>query len=75
MTDHQVMSNMLNDYFCSVFTDENMEDMPEVTQQYRGEQPLTDVTITPDKVRKKLTGLKPSAAPGPDKVGVGKSAT
>ena len=54
VTDHQVMSNMLNDYFCSVFTDENLEDMPEVTQQYRGEQPLTDVTITPDKVRKKV---------------------
>ena len=68
MTDHQEMSNILNDYFCSVFTEENMEDMPEVSQQYTGEMPLTDVTISAEKVRKKLAKLKPSAAPGPDKV-------
>ena len=68
VTDHQEMSSILNDYFCSVFTEENMEDMPEVPQQYTGEMPLTDVTISSEKVRKKLAGLKPSAAPGPDKV-------
>ena len=68
MTDHQEMSNILNDYFCSVFTEENMEDMPEVSQQYTGEMPLTDVTISAEKVRKNLAKLKPSAAPGPDKV-------
>ena len=45
-----------------------MEEMPEVPQQYKGEQPLTEVNITKENVRKKLTGLKPSAAPGPDKV-------
>ena len=68
VTEHQMMSNMLNDYFCSVFTEENMEEMPEVAEQYKGDQPLTDVVITADKVRNKLAGLKPSAAPGPDKV-------
>ena len=41
---------------------------PQVQQQYKGKQPLTDVNITEEKVRKKLSGLKPSAAPGPDKV-------
>ena len=68
VTDHQVMSNMLNDYFCSVFTDENIEEIPAAEQQYVGDDPLLDVTITKEKVRKKLAALKPSSAPGPDKV-------
>ena len=68
MTDHQMMCNMLNDFFCSVFTEENMEEMPKVPHQYEGEQPLTDVNITKENFRKKMSGLKPSAAPGPDKV-------
>ena len=68
VTDHQMMCNMLNDFFCSFFTEEKMEEMPKVSQQYKGEQPLTDVNITKENFRKKLSGLKPSAAPGPDKV-------
>ena len=68
VTDHQVMSDMLNNFFCSVFTEENLEDMPQVQQQYSGDDPLVDVIITQDKVRKKLSRLKPSSAPGPDKV-------
>ena len=68
VTDHQVMSNMLNNYFCSVFTDENIEEIPAAEQQYVGDDPLLDVTITEEKVRKKLAALKPSSAPGPDKV-------
>ena len=68
VTDHQVTSDMLNNFFCSVFTEENLEEMPEIGQQYSGDDPLIDVIITEEKVRKKLAGLKPSSAPGPDKV-------
>ena len=62
------MSDMLNNFFCSVFTEENLKEMPEVEQQYAGVDPLVDVIITEEKVKKKLSGLKPSSAPGPDKV-------
>ena len=60
VTDHQVISDMLNNLFCSVFTEEDLEEMPGVEQQYAGNDPLVDVTITRDKVRKKLAALKPS---------------
>ena len=68
VTDNQQMCNMLNDFFCSVFTEENLEEIPVVSQQYKGDEPLEDVPITKEKVRKKLADLKPSSAPGPDKV-------
>ena len=68
VTDHQVMSDMLNNFFCSVFTEEDLKEMLGVEQQYAGNDPLVDVTITREKVRKKLAALKPSSAPGPDKV-------
>ena len=45
-----------------------MNNIPEAEQQYCGEDPLTNVTFTRDKVKEKLSRLKPSAAPGPDKV-------
>ena len=68
VTDHQVMSDMLNNFFCSVFTEENLDEMPDVEKQYAGNDPLVDVTISRENVRKKLAALKPSSAPGPDKV-------
>ena len=68
VTDHQQMANILNSFFCSVFTEEDMNNFPEIEQQYHGEEPLINVTFTRKKVKDKLTRLKPSAAPGPDKV-------
>ena len=46
VTDPKSMCNMLNDFFCSVFTKENLEEILEVSQQYQGEEPLLDVSIT-----------------------------
>ena len=68
VTDHQQMANILNSFFCSVFTEEDMQNFPEIGQQYQGDEPLINVTFTSEKVREKLTKLKPSAAPGPDKI-------
>ena len=45
-----------------------MANFPEPELQYHGEDPLTNVTFTSEKVKEKLSKLKPSAAPGPDKV-------
>ena len=68
MTDHQQMANILNSFFCSVFTEEDMDNKQEMEHQYQGEEPLINVAITKDKVKEKLAKLKPTAAPGPDKV-------
>ena len=58
---------MLNDQYCSVFTREGVE-RPEVEQLFRGEDGLKDMQFQAGKVEKKLKQLKPSAAPGPDRV-------
>ena len=68
MTDDSQMAKLLNNFFCSVFTREKLADMPEPEQLYRGDEPLTEADFKEEDVRKKLTNLKPSAAPGPDGV-------
>ena len=68
VTDHLQMANMLNDFFCSVFREENLEDIPQMAQQYKGDDPLLNVKFTNENVKEKLTGCNPSAAPGQDKV-------
>lgn len=68
VTDHQEMADILNNFFCSVFTEEDLANIPEPEQLYHGEDPLTNVKFTRNKVKDKLAKLKPSAAPGPDKV-------
>ena len=42
--------------------------MNEPEQLYTGDRPVEEVNFTGDKVKKKLSALKPSAAPGPDGV-------
>ena len=68
VTDDSQMAELLNNFFCSVFTREKLADMPEPEQLYRGDEPLTEADFKEEDVRKKLTNLKPSAAPGPDGV-------
>ena len=57
VTDHLQMANMLNDFFCSVFREENLEDIPQMAQQYKGDDPLLDVKFTKENVKEKLTIL------------------
>ena len=66
ITDDGKMANLLNSFFCSVFTREDTSSMPEAEQLYTGTDPLMEVEITEDKVKSKLVSLKPSSAPGPD---------
>ena len=68
VSDNTEMAGMLNNYFCSVFTQEDLTNMKEPEQLYKGDKLLDEVDFTADKVEKKLSGLKPSAAPGPDGV-------
>jgi ribonuclease P/MRP protein subunit RPP40 len=68
VTDDSEMAEMLNNYFCSVFTNENLANMREPEQLYRGDDLVEDVDFTDEKVKQKLSALKPTAAPGPDGV-------
>ena len=67
ISDDLQMSEMLNSYFGSVFTNENLNDkLPEVEQVFKGDlsSNLTDIIITPEVVIEKLKKLKSYKAPG-----------
>ena len=55
----------LNNYFTSVFTDENPE-LPNQTTEVEDENCIPELTITEEVVLKKLKSLKPDKSPGPD---------
>jgi hypothetical protein len=58
-------AEVLNDFFSSVFTREDMSNMPDFPDRFFNET-LTELHITRDMVLKKLEQLKPSKSPGPD---------
>ena len=70
VTDDKEMCDMLNEQYCSVFTRENLNNLPEVEQkfEYSEEHELKDITFTREKVRLKLAKLNPNSAPGPDQI-------
>ena len=68
ITDDDKMAELLNDFFCSVFTSEDCSNVPAAEKLFHGSDPLVNVEITSDTVRKKLEKLKPNSAPGPDKL-------
>ena len=68
VTDDQSMAEILNDFFCSVFTQEDSSNVPEAEQRYFGGQPLESFVISAAQVQQKLTKLKPNSAPGPDRL-------
>ena len=68
VTADENMAEMLNNFFCSVFTREDTSTIPEAEQRFLGMQPLESVHITAQTVQKKLEKLKPNSAPGPDKL-------
>ena len=68
VADSSQMATVLNDFFCTVFTDEDTETLPQVEQAFTGNDPLRTVQFSSDEVKKKLLRLRKSAAPGPDKL-------
>ena len=68
VTDDATMAGMLNSFFSSVFTDEDLDHMPTPETLYHGDTPLLDADITPEKVKKKIDAMRANAAPGPDKL-------
>ena len=65
------MGNVLNKFFASVFTNENIQHLPEVRELFRGHvnEKICSYSITADMVKSKLSRLKMNKAPGVDSVG------
>ena len=63
ITSDKGKANEMNNFFTSVFTRENITSMPEFPEY---SSPLTDITITPEEVKKMLDNLNPNKLPGPD---------
>ena len=58
-------ANVLNDFFVSVFTNENLTDFP-TTPVCNIPSRLREIHITPEIVKKKLEKLDPNKSPGHD---------
>ena len=65
--DDGAKASILNKYFSSVFTVEDISTLPQPPATDHA-QDLSDVTITADMVRSKLKGLKTTSSPGPDRI-------
>ena len=60
-------ANLFNNYFASVFTKENMDDFPSLTNRCPAGN-LENINIKPETVRTKLSKLNPSKSAGPDNI-------
>ena len=66
MSSDEGMANILNEYFTSVYTEEDTSEIPIVPIVYRGNNPLRKIEITVDKVKMKLKKLNSNKSAGPD---------
>ena len=67
VSDCQEKATLLNRFFCSVFTSEAVERVPMFPRRYTGPD-LEEVEVTVAEVERRLAGLRPFGAPGPDGV-------
>ncbi|MDJ0596593.1 MAG: reverse transcriptase family protein [Pleurocapsa sp. MO_226.B13] len=70
VNDNTIMAEMLNTGFVSVFTEENLTDVPTAPQMYTGSEQdkLQNINISRDDVIKEIDRLKAHKSPGPDEV-------
>ena len=59
-------ANAFNEFFSSVFTDENPDTAPVFTTGRGDLGALSNINVTPDTVFDKLNSLKPGKSPGPE---------
>ena len=68
INDSGQMANVLNDFFTTMFTKEDLTNIPQSPQIYKGESPLTSVTFPLDLIQIKINKIRSSAAPGVDDI-------
>ena len=70
IVDDQQGADLLNEYFCSVFTKENLENIPQPDLKFKGteKEKLLDLVISEDDVLKKLAKLRVDKSPGVDNI-------
>jgi hypothetical protein len=68
ITDSIQAANLLNDYFASVYTDEEMSNLPDPVNIFTKtiEESLQTIEFTIAIVQEKLSKMKPNKAPGID---------
>jgi hypothetical protein len=64
--DAEGMTQILNKYFASVFTRENLDNIPEI--EPLGETGLSDIEINNERVAKAIKDMKMNKAAGPDEL-------
>ena len=67
-TNDEEKSTELNNFFSSVFTNENCSDMPIMQDKVNEENSIDNVTVTQDEMKKLLKDLKPNKSPGTDEI-------
>ena len=67
-TNDKEKCDVINDFFSSVFTAEDLNNIPDF--QYNGETPdcLSNCTVTVKEFEKVLSNLNPNKSPGPDNI-------
>ena len=65
ISDDSAKANLLNEYFASVFTLEDIENIPDIAQKYYGLE-TASTTFTIEQIEKKLRKLKTTKSAGPD---------
>ena len=60
------MASILNEYFCTVYTEEDTSTIPRAPITYQGNEPLDYINITEDIIISKIRKLKSNKSPGPD---------
>lgn len=64
-SDAQIASEF-NNYFVSVFTTEDVANVPNPVITYNGEDSLVEIRCTESEIEEKIKALNPNKAPGPD---------
>ena len=68
VSDNEQMCDLMNKYFSSVFTNEDVSNIPLLEKMYNGNLALTSVSFTSENVSEKISKLKSTSAPGMDKM-------
>jgi len=70
VSNNEVMCEILNSYFGSVFTSENVDDLPKVRNMFEEEKNhmLNNIEITQDIISSNLSKLKINRAPSVDRL-------